>query len=76
MNFLLSVLIFSTFIVVQPFVIPSLYKVDLSVTPSTYNPNVTFELNCNVGLKPDNVEYSVLFYQNGKSIGEYDMLGK
>lgn len=73
---LLAVLIFPTLTVALPNVIPSLYKVVLSVTPSTYNPNVTFELKCNVGLKPDNVDYSVLFYQNKKSIGEYDMQGK
>lgn len=73
---LLVLLILPTLIVALPAVIPSLYKVDLSVTPSTYNPNVTFELKCNVGLKPDDVDYSVLFFQNGNSIGEYDMQGK
>lgn len=70
---LLIVLIFPTLAV--GIVYPVLYEADFSAAPSHYNPNVTFDIKCTVGIKPVDVDYSVIFFQNGKSIGEYDMNG-
>ncbi len=57
-------------------VYPVLYNIQLSVAPSNYNPNVSFELKCTVDIRPNNIEYGVSFLQNGKYIGEYTMQGK